>query len=444
MTRKAQRHEGTKGQESRVATSAQVDSDRSIPFAVLIVRSLTNKLHQVVPEGGVSLVPPPLPGWENEFRSLTTGCASHHPWLHSSAPSGPKASLMQFVVTGAARILVAALIVWWAVPTVHAQSGGGYVIKKSTIDGGGHSNLTDMDGTYRLGGTVGQHDARELTGGDYRMIGGFWSPQEPGGPPCSIASAPQIVQFDSNNGPGVSLVALKMNRYLGLRAPGSAGRSQAIRVEFTALPPPFDIWNGARLWVQEPVNICEVGGSDAMGPPCPGGSTATFARAFLGCSPVYRDWSTAPGGTVYVTHPGIVPKKSVPPVVDARYEIRMIEALCDLGLEANFSAPVQVVQTKYGDMAGPFDSTGGYYTAPEGDNVGVGTDVTSILNKFSNRAGAPIKPRADMEPCRLDSKINISDVNEVLNGFRNLPYRFAPGSGNCLSMDPCGYAAAEQ
>jgi hypothetical protein len=234
-----------------------------------------------------------------------------------------------------------------------------------------------------------------------------------------------------------------MNRYLGIRAPGSAGRSQAIRVEFTLLPPPFDIWEGEQLWVQEPVNICEVGGSDAVGPPCPSGTTATFTRAFVGCSPVYRDWTTVPGGTVYVTHPAIVPKKTVLPEVDAQYEIRVIDATCDAGQAASFSAPVQLLQNKYGDLAGPFDTSGGYYVAPEGANVGIGTDVTSVLGKFSNRAGTPIKPRADLEPCRLDAKINIADVTEALNGFRNLAYRFAPGAGNCPSLDPCAYSATE-
>jgi hypothetical protein len=151
-----------------------------------------------------------------------------------------------------------------------------------------------------------------------------------------------------------------------------------------------------------------------------------------------------PGGVVYVTHPGIVPSKTVFPASEPEYEIRMIDGECDPADPLNYSAPVTVLQSKFGDVAGPFDSSGGYYTAPEGMNVGTGTDVTAILNKFRNSLTAPIKPRADLEPCRLDSKINISDVTEALNGFRNLAYRFAPGSGNCLSLDPCAYSGVAE
>ncbi|MFH1108637.1 MAG: hypothetical protein V1790_05500, partial [Planctomycetota bacterium] len=54
-----------------------------------------------------------------------------------------------------------------------AQSGGGYNIKKSTIDSGGG---TVTGGGYKLSGTVGQHDAGDPTGGGYVLTGGFWSP----------------------------------------------------------------------------------------------------------------------------------------------------------------------------------------------------------------------------------------------------------------------------
>ncbi len=260
---------------------------------------------------------------------------------------------------------------------------------------------------------------------------------------CPIADPPAIVQHDGNSSATTTMVDLKMNRYLGIQPPATAtGRQQAIRVDFVTLPPPFDIWYGRQLWVQEPVPRCETGGSDST-------TTCTnpfFQQATLACTPYYRDWTTVPGGGIYVTHPGIVPERSIPPLVPrpAEYEVRMIDIECDLGDPFSYSQPVVVSQYKFGDMAGPFDFSGGYYTSPEGNNVGIGTDVTAILNKFSNRPGAPSKPRADLEPCRLDSKINISDVNQALNGFRNLPYPFAPGSGNCPSLDPCAYGAAAE
>jgi len=58
-----------------------------------------------------------------------------------------------------------------------AQSNDGYVIKKTTIDGGGHT--FHEGGGYRLGGTVGQHDAGDHAGGGYVLTGGFWTPGAP-------------------------------------------------------------------------------------------------------------------------------------------------------------------------------------------------------------------------------------------------------------------------
>lgn len=43
----------------------------------------------------------------------------------------------------------------------------------STVDGGGG---TSVGGLFELSGTLGQHDASEpLVGGDFSLIGGFWS-----------------------------------------------------------------------------------------------------------------------------------------------------------------------------------------------------------------------------------------------------------------------------
>ena len=60
------------------------------------------------------------------------------------------------------------------------------------------------------------------------------------------------------------------------------------------------------------------------------------------------------------------------------------------------------------------------------------TDILAMIDKFANRAGAPAKARADLEPAALDMKINISDVTFGLDGFRGLPYYFAPpAAGPC-------------
>ena len=71
--------------------------------------------------------------------------------------------------------------------TVLAQ----YSIDWHTIDGGGG---TSTGGVYSVSGTIGQPDASTtpMTGGDYSLMGGFWSlyaVQTPGAPLLSIAAA---------------------------------------------------------------------------------------------------------------------------------------------------------------------------------------------------------------------------------------------------------------
>lgn len=65
-------------------------------------------------------------------------------------------------------ILLLAFASW-----VQAQSGGGYDLTWSTIDGGG--TIGSEGGTYTLGGTIGQPDAGQpMSGGIYTLQGGFW------------------------------------------------------------------------------------------------------------------------------------------------------------------------------------------------------------------------------------------------------------------------------
>jgi hypothetical protein len=71
----------------------------------------------------------------------------------------------------AALFLVASIGLRSAAPAV-AQSGGGYNLTWSTVDGGGYTFSTG--GSYSLGGTVGQLDAGVLSGGVYTLVGGFW------------------------------------------------------------------------------------------------------------------------------------------------------------------------------------------------------------------------------------------------------------------------------
>ena len=53
-----------------------------------------------------------------------------------------------------------------------------YEISWWTVDGGGETVSTGGD--FELSGTIGQHDAGEMSGGTYSLTGGFWFMQVPG------------------------------------------------------------------------------------------------------------------------------------------------------------------------------------------------------------------------------------------------------------------------
>ena len=75
------------------------------------------------------------------------------------------------------RLWAVCLVLLVAVPAL-AQSGGGYDLTWSTVDGGGWT--FSVGGGYSLGGTAGQPDAGLLSGGAYALAGGFWGARAPG------------------------------------------------------------------------------------------------------------------------------------------------------------------------------------------------------------------------------------------------------------------------
>jgi len=83
------------------------------------------------------------------------------------------------------RVVLAACLLLLAASAVQAQSGAGYDLSWSTVDGGGGTFSTG--GGYSLGGTAGQPDAGALSGGGYALAGGFW----PGG----AVAAPEYVIY---------------------------------------------------------------------------------------------------------------------------------------------------------------------------------------------------------------------------------------------------------
>lgn len=69
---------------------------------------------------------------------------------------------------GAALIIAALLL---AAGAAYAHTAGYAPLSWGTVDGGGGRSTASG---YALSGTIGQPDAYTLTGGSYRLQGGFW------------------------------------------------------------------------------------------------------------------------------------------------------------------------------------------------------------------------------------------------------------------------------
>jgi hypothetical protein len=195
---------------------------------------------------------------------------------------------------------------------------------------------------------------------------------------------------------------------------GQAGVQTAIRVTLLDLPAPFDEYNGTIMWVGAPVEYCENAGQDdppvgGCGP-APGLPRITYLAARLQCDPFFTDWSLY--GVVHAYHAAIVP--------GGTYRVQQVEQTCDRAAESNYSAPLDIDTSRWGDVVR--DCTTIPCGPPDG-SAGI-VDVTALLDKFKNLPGALRKARADIEPALPDQLVNISDVTCGLDAFRGFGYPF--------------------
>ncbi len=198
----------------------------------------------------------------------------------------------------------------------------------------------------------------------------------------------------------------------------SGGTSQAVRVTFTTLPEPFDVWDGAELWVGLPSEVSESGA--VVDPQDAPKGTPTFRAARLQCEPAYTDWAAL--GVVHVFHEGIVP--------EGLYSIQVIDgnATCKPGLESNYSDSLSLTTALWGDTITDFSTTP---PGPPNATVDI-IDATAIIARFVSAPEAIGKARADLEPNCLDLVINITDVSASIAGFQGLSYPF-----DRKADDPC-------
>ena len=117
-------------------------------------------------------------------------------------------------------------------------------------------------------------------------------------------------------------------------------------------------------------------------------------------------------------------------VPEGTYTVQAIICGADPANEANYSDPLVINTSSWGNICGPYDAGNNRWSAPD-TSVDIVYDVTACVDKFKNAPGAPIKPRADIDPNVPDWKINItSDVTKIIDAFGGDPYPF-PGPGTC-------------
>ncbi len=210
-------------------------------------------------------------------------------------------------------------------------------------------------------------------------------------------------------------------RFISFQIPPSQGGTAetALRVNLTSLhhvnPPyaagattPFTVFEGQVRWVGPPTQFVE---STSSGTP--------FMAAQLQCTPYYQDWSTI--ALLHVTGSAIVPSSS--------YEIVNVSASC-MGAEGNcvaVSGPLSVSTARWGDVETPFNPPS---TTTQPDLA----DVSAMVNKFKDVAGAPIKARTLLSGENLAGEIDMSfdldfeHIAACVDAFKGKPYPFTIAS----------------
>ncbi|UCC28757.1 MAG: hypothetical protein JSU86_11205, partial [Phycisphaerales bacterium] len=276
-----------------------------------------------------------------------------------------------------------------------------YEVTWYTIDGGGV--MFTGNGTYEVGGTIGQTDAGTLSGPSYTVTGGFWAVAMM----CPKATTPE---HDT-----LALVGDPVNqkvRYLSFKiAEADAGAQQAVRIHMVDLPAPYDSWNGTKMFVGPPSTFCENAG--VVTPPCPEVQPISeFNASTLQCAAEVRDWSAE--GVITVFHEGIIP--------GGQYYVQSVHDDCNLADEASYSVPLDVSMSRWGDVV---RSCATWPCTPPDGVVGIPTDVTALLDKFKNLGPPTFNPalrkaRADLDWETPNRRIDISDVTFCLDAFRGV------------------------
>ena len=133
-------------------------------------------------------------------------------------------------------------------------------------------------------------------------------------------------------------------------------------------------------------------------------STDYGNKQLLGCTPYFKNWEAAK----YIQATGA---KVTPSTTYA------VEYTTD---QENFSAPVNISTSKWGDITG--GKIGSVWSPPDG--VVSVVDVMAANDSFKGALNAPALERVDLWPEIPDQRITVLDVSAVMDAFKNKPYPF--------------------
>ena len=307
-------------------------------------------------------------------------------------------------------LLLSALALGVLAAPALAQSGAIYTITSSTVDSGGGVSTSI---TYKVSGTIGQHDAGDPTGTTYTILGGFWVPLAP---PDPLESAANPWSPDP--------AGVRLNRAGAFKLPVPAA-SQEVTIRVTLV----DLYIDSDV---DPANGCPVrpaglndltlfnGQVRYLGPPTAESDNdlgaPKFVTAELQSTPFFRDWSPA----------GLTADLGAGVDTSTIYYYGVEVFPCSVhdvqqGTQAGvYSSPALVVKTAlWGDIWPPFGDVSF-------------TDIGKMVEAFKHIPfvpgnppdGAPRKMRAMLREnsAPFDSKINFGDIGKVVNAFKTIAY----------------------
>jgi len=302
---------------------------------------------------------------------------------HEAAKRGPSMKL---------AIRYSTFAILGAVSVANAQSGGAYLITKSTVDGGGSTSHTG--GNYALGGTVGQPDAAALTGGTYALKGGFWTPTLSAGSTSPTKGNDDVCVGGGNAGAGCAQNSdcpggscRNKNRYITAVIPNTA-TSNGLKVNIVSMDANSAAtpgnYNGTDRWVGAPTIAV------------PDGVSGVFNAGKIQCAFVSVDWSAV--GQLHIYGDVIVPSST--------YDVSSCNP------QATCSAALRIATARFGDVIVPTPAVNFQ-------------DVQSIVAKFQGTPAGPSKTRSDLVGQILipNNPINFQDVSANVSAFQSKTFK---------------------